>query len=98
VKSKQERAAPAIAIRQEVKFILCPKYPNFRYHGNKGQPGTDFNGAIGSAVLENPLLGANISALSAIEAEYTYSRPNAILTTLEIPKPTYTRRPRTLSR
>ena len=85
MKSKQERHAIAkTTTRCAVKFILCLKYPNFRYDGNKGRPGTDFNGAIGSAVLENPLLGANISALSAIEAGYTYSKPNAILTAFEI--------------
>jgi len=42
---------------------------NFVCHGNRGRPDNILYGSIESAIPENPLLGANISGVSAIEAE-----------------------------
>ena len=39
------------------------------FHGNKGRPDNILYGSIQSAIPENPLLGANIYGLSAIQAE-----------------------------
>jgi len=48
---------------------ISPNLPIFRYHGNNGRPDNILYGSIESAIPENPLLGANISGLSAIPAE-----------------------------
>jgi len=38
-------------------------------HGNKGQPHNILHGSIESAIPGNPLVGPNISGLSAIQAD-----------------------------
>jgi len=43
--------------------------PKFRCHGNKGRPHNIVHGDIESAITEYPLVGANISGLSVIQAE-----------------------------
>jgi len=40
-----------------------------RRHGNKGRPHNILHGSIESAIPENPLVGPNISSLSAIQAD-----------------------------
>ena len=45
------------------------KWPNFCYHGNKGQPRENLEGTIKSAVPENPLFGENSAALAFVQAE-----------------------------
>ena len=46
-----------------------PNLPKFRCHGNKGRLRNILYGSIESAIPENPLLGAKISGLFAIQAE-----------------------------
>jgi len=46
-------------------WISAPS-PNFI---GKGQPHNILHGSIGSAIPKNPLIGANISGLSAIQEE-----------------------------
>ena len=41
----------------------------FRCHGNRGRPDNILYGSIESAIPENPLVGANIYRLSAIQAK-----------------------------
>jgi len=43
--------------------------PKFRCHGNKGQPHNILYGSNESAIPEYPLVGPNISGLSAIQAD-----------------------------
>jgi len=40
-----------------------------RCHGNKGRPYNILHGSIDSAIPENPLVGTNISVLSATQAD-----------------------------
>jgi len=42
------------------KIHSMPKIPEFSLTWQQGSPGTDFNGTIGSATLENLQYGANI--------------------------------------
>jgi len=52
------------------RIDFCEKVAqNCRCHGNKGRPHNILYGSIESAIPENPLLGANISGVSAIQAE-----------------------------
>jgi len=45
------------------------KFPNFRYHGNRGRSDVDFNDTGKLLELKNPLFGATTMALSRILAE-----------------------------
>ena len=53
--------------REMANFAL--KFTNFRYHGNKGRSWVNFRDSVKLRDLENPLLGARISAISLIRAE-----------------------------
>jgi len=44
-------------------------YAKCRCHGNKDRPNNILYGSVESAIPENPLVGANISGLSAIQAD-----------------------------
>jgi len=44
-------------------------YAKFRWNGNKGRPHNILYCSIESAIPENPLVGPNISGLSAVQAE-----------------------------
>ena len=59
-------------IQADLQAILFKNRPNltkYRSHGNKSQPRNILYGSIESAIPENPLLGENISGISAIQAE-----------------------------
>jgi len=45
------------------------KFPDFRYHGNRGRSGVNLNDAVKLPDLKNPLFGATTMALSLILAE-----------------------------
>ena len=45
------------------------KFPNFRYHGNRGWSDTYFTYTVKSADPENPLFGARILIISYVQAE-----------------------------
>ena len=50
-------------------WIFTPS-PNFvAMHGNKGWPQNILHGSVESAIPKNPLVGPNISGLSAIQAD-----------------------------
>jgi len=48
-------------------FML--KFPYFRYHGNKGRSGINFNNRVVLPNLENVLFGARFSTIFLIEVE-----------------------------
>ena len=48
-------------------FVL--KFPNFRYHGNRGSE-INFNHTVNLLDLENPLFGTTSMALSLVQAEF----------------------------
>ena len=52
-----------------VIVIFGLKFPNFRYHGNRGWSDTNFTYTVKSADPENPLFGARILIISYIQAE-----------------------------
>jgi len=57
-------------ITQAGRWLDLHAYPNkFRCHGNKSQPHNILHGSIKSAIPKNPLVGPNISGLSAIQAD-----------------------------
>jgi len=59
-------------IQADLSAILSknsPHLPTFHCHGNKGRSHNIAHGSIESAIPENPLVGANISGLSVIQAE-----------------------------
>jgi len=45
------------------------KFLNFRCHGNSGWSGTNFTSTVKFADPDNPLLGAGMLVVSAIQAE-----------------------------
>jgi len=49
--------------------IFVRKFPNFRYHGNRGWSDTNFSHTVKSADLENPLFGERILMISHTQAE-----------------------------
>jgi len=49
-------------------FVL--KFPNFRYHDNRGASEVNFNHNAKFLDLENPLFGATSVALSLVLAEF----------------------------
>ena len=48
----------------EFQPIFCQKFPNFRYHGNRGRSEKNFDDAVKLPDPENPHFGANILLLS----------------------------------
>jgi len=50
-----------------VNFVW--KFPNFRFHGNRGQSDTNFAYTVKLADPENPLFGARILMMSLIQTE-----------------------------
>ena len=63
--------ATSLALSYISRFLenLVLKFPNFRYHGNRGQSGVNLNDTRKLLDLENPLFGATSVALSLILAE-----------------------------
>ena len=53
--------------RVMANFVL--KFPNFRYHGNRGQSDVNFSDTGKLPALQNPLFGATFMALCLILAE-----------------------------
>ena len=45
------------------------KFSNFRSHGNRGWPGTNFTSAVVFVDPDNPLLGAGMGVVSPVQAE-----------------------------
>jgi len=56
-------------VRQAGRRLELHAWPKFRCHGNKGRPHNILHSSIESAIPENPLVGPNISGLSAIQAD-----------------------------
>ena len=60
--------------KKEESIWMCvcnnsPNLPKFRCHGNKGSPHNILYGTVESAIPKNPLVGANMSVPSAVQAE-----------------------------
>ena len=55
--------------RQAGRQLDLRAWPKFRWSGNKGRPHNILHGSIESAIPQNPVVGPNISGLSAIQAE-----------------------------
>jgi len=57
------------AVQADLYAILCQNSQNLPKCHGKGRSHNILHGSIESAISENPLVGANISSLSAIQAD-----------------------------
>jgi len=54
----------SISCISRVSANFLPKFPNFRYHGNRGRSEKNFDDAVKLPDPENPHFGANVLLLS----------------------------------